>query len=75
MSGVGAITTPMRNPMREWITQEYAARVTAWAEPTDDGMIYEVITSAGEVVRADSLPLLIAVLAKVELPARLPLAA
>ena len=54
--------------MREWFEQQWDARVTAWAEPVGEAdTLYEVIVE-GQVLRADSLPLLIAALAERERP-------
>ena len=54
----------MRNPMREWLEAQFGAQVRAWAEPTDDGMVYEALAANGSVVRADTVPLLVAALAE-----------
>lgn len=51
--------------MRNWVEQEWGARVIAWAQPDGDGgELYEVLTTDGSLLRADSLPLLIAALAE-----------
>jgi len=50
--------------MREWIEKEWGVQVVTWAQPVDEtSVLYEVIVE-GELVRADSVPLLIAALAE-----------
>lgn len=44
--------------MREFIETQYGVSVLRWAEPTEDGELYEVVHE-GRVVRADSLALLL----------------
>ena len=56
--------------MRAWIEQEWDARVITWAQPDGDGgELYEVLTAEGSLLRADSLPLLIAALGLERQPA------
>lgn len=50
--------------MREWVEHNFGAKLRAWAEPTDDGMVFEALAADGSIVRADSVPLLIAALAE-----------
>ncbi len=47
--------------MLDFITRQYAAEVLRWAEPTEDGELYEVL-AFGRVIRADSLALLLSAL-------------
>ena len=54
----------MRNPMKSWIESQFGANVRVWAEPTDDGMVFEALAADGSLVRADSVPLLVAALAE-----------
>lgn len=64
---------PVSKKMRDLLEQVWGARVVAWAQPDGDGgELYEVLTADGSLLRADSLPLLIAALA--EQPAQRPLA-
>lgn len=52
----------MRNPVRDFVENTFGVQVVAWDLPVDEmGSIYEVIVD-GELLRADSLPLLIAAL-------------
>lgn len=55
--------------MREFIEDQYGVEVIRWAEPTEDGELYEVIHD-GRVIRADTLAL---VLAAVQERSRQPL--
>jgi hypothetical protein len=50
--------------MLKWIETNFGASVRAGAEPTDDGMVFEALAADGSLVRADSVPLLIAALAE-----------
>ena len=50
--------------MRDWIESQFGASVRVWAEPTDDGMVFEALAADGSLVRADSVPLLVAALAE-----------
>jgi hypothetical protein len=66
----------MRRKMRNWVEHNFGATLRAWAEPTDDGMVFEALAADGSLVRADSVPLLIAALAERQgEEARLPLVA
>lgn len=52
----------MRNPVRGWVEHTWGVQVVAWDLPVDEaGSVYEVIVD-GELLRADSVPLLIAAL-------------
>lgn len=54
----------MRNPVREFVEHTWGVQVVAWDLPVDEtGSIYEVIVD-GELLRADSVHLLIAALAE-----------
>jgi len=55
--------------MREFIEDQYGVEVIRWAEPTEDGELYEVI-HRGRVIRADTLAL---VLSAVQERSRQPL--
>lgn len=46
--------------MREFLEDQYGFRATRWDEPQDDGSsLYEGVLASGQLVRADSLALLI----------------
>lgn len=45
--------------MQEFLTDTFGVEVIRWAEPTEDGELYEVI-HRGRVIRADSLALVLA---------------
>ena len=57
--------------MEEIIERLFHARVIRWAEPDDDGLVWEVVTPKGVLLRADSLHLLIEALTEEE-PGRDP---
>lgn len=57
--------------MREFIEDQYGVEVIRWAEPTEDGELYEARVD-GRMVRADSPTLLLAAVQDVtRQPARL----
>ena len=58
----------MKLRMRDLLEQCFGARITAFAEPTDDGLLFEGITVDGVLVRADSLATFLVVLGTRERP-------
>lgn len=53
------------DPVAELLINLYHARIVTWAEPTDDGDIYEA-TVAGRLLRADSPHLLLRAVAALQ---------
>lgn len=51
--------------MREFIETHYGATVLRWAEPTEDGELYEVVYR-GRMIRADSGALVLSALQEAE---------
>lgn len=49
----------MRNAVRNWVEQTWGVQVVTWDQPADESAtLYEVLVG-GELLRADSLPLLV----------------